>query len=203
VGTHLQSLFINVLIGLELLLMLLEPDFNKRISAREAQNHSYFQIEEQHQYQINIPLEKVRSLGYSSKKSDSEQYSPSISCSQASSNNRSPTSAGTKVYPGSVSSNMLSIPTSFLMTRRRNYTDFDKHSQSALLKESEEKVFHRKSVSFVDQLYGRDESQSPQDLREDTGELSEADAELESCNIEAFLDSHRIQISLKNPGKFY
>jgi len=56
----------------------------------------------------------------------------------------------------------------------------------------------RKCVSFKDPTTGQN---TFQEKAEDTGELDESDEESEYTNIKAFLGSHNIQISLKNPGK--
>lgn len=63
----------------------------------------------------------------------------------------------------------------------------------------------RKCVSFLDQAGGVQPAPLvlPENKAksEDTGELDESDEESEITNIKAFLGSHNIQISLKNPGK--
>jgi len=64
-----------------------------------------------------------------------------------------------------------------------------------------------KNVSFVDDQFSTftastclpDKESCKND--EDTGDLSEADIQIENCNVKAFMDSHCIQISMKNPGK--
>ncbi len=59
----------------------------------------------------------------------------------------------------------------------------------------------RKCVSFLDPTTGQPDIQPAPAKTEDTGELDESDEESEYTNIKAFLGSHNIQISLKNPGK--
>jgi len=198
--------------ALELLLLLLEPDFTKRISAREALNHSYFQPEEQLQL---LPNNDIFALSIDKSRSDTEICSPSLSLNlgRVTSNQ----SAGPKLITVSSSqspiNNILNIPLTFTQSRRRGNTASDKYSQSALLKNSSrEKIIPRKSVSFVDQLYhsgslssglkGLKKKEFIVKKEQDAGDECEADAESELGNIKTFLDSHCIQISMKNPGRY-
>jgi len=196
--------------ALELLLLLLEPDFTKRVSAREALSHAYFLPEEQLQLLPN----DIFALSIDKSRSDTEICSPSLSLNLGPVTSNQ--SAGPKlitVSPGQSPSNtnILNIPLTFPKSRRRGNTASDKYSQSALLKNSSrEKIIPRKSVSFVDQLYGRGGSLSPglkglkiRDKKEpDHQDECEADAESELGNIKNFLDSHCIQVSMKNPGRY-
>jgi len=167
-------------------LRLLEPDSSKRISAREALRSDYFQVEERPEGEANFLhyLEKIRS--------ESGLSFPSQSCHESIFSNGSLASTGSNFFSHSsknISQDSLQLP----------------RNRCSLLKGLKGKPWTSKNVSFADQFSNCSQSTELHlDKGDDhDGELSEDDSEIEKCNVKAFMDSHYIQISMKNPGKFY
>lgn len=164
--------------GLKLLLRLLEPESTKRISAREALGSEYFQSEEnpEQKSQFIHSIERIRSkLGMSF---------PLQSCKE-------PTSSGG-----------FAISTGINTCSKTNSQDFFQLQLSPTL---QNKPLILKNVSFVDQFSSFQGSPDVPDVewKDDESVNLNDDIQIDGCNVKAFLDSHCLPISMKNPGKPY